>query len=260
MALTSTLGDGGAAREPEGTRSSGVLRLSGDLRGSPGTRRVGARRRGGRPGVGAGPDAPAGAGRVPATPLAHDHAPRVRPRRSSRPGLEVFSASQPGEKLVGDITYVHTWAGFLYLATVIDCHTKAVIGWSMADHMKTSLISQALDRAVGNVTIQPDCVFHSGRGAQYTSAEFHAHLARSGIRPSVGRTGVCWDNAMDESFFGALKNELVHRTTFPDHARARTAIARYIEVFYNRTRLHSALGYKTPREAQTEFESMQLTP
>lgn len=173
--------------------------------------------------------------------------------------LRDFSASQPGEKLFGDITYVHTWAGFLYLATVIDCHTKAVIGWSMADHMKTSLISQALDMAVGNVTIQPDCVFHSDRGAQYTSAEFHAHLARSGIRPSVGRTGVCWDNAMAESFFGALKNELIHRTTFPDHARARTAIARYIEVFYNRTRLHSALGYKTPREAQAEFESMQLT-
>ncbi|MEJ8632317.1 IS3 family transposase [Streptomyces sp. MS2.AVA.5] len=169
-----------------------------------------------------------------------------------------FTADAPGQKLVGDITYVHTWAGFLYLATVIDCHTKAVIGWSMADHMKTSLISDAITMAAGRTRLAADCIFHSDRGTQYTSLEFRTRLDELGIRPSVGRTGVCWDNAMAESFFGALKTELVHRTAFPTREHARRSISRYIEVFYNRKRLHSGLGYKTPAEAQEEHDSMQL--
>ncbi|MFI5979233.1 IS3 family transposase [Streptomyces sp. NPDC051452] len=169
-----------------------------------------------------------------------------------------FTADAPGQKLVGDITYVHTWAGFLYLATVIDCHTKAVIGWSMADHMKTTLISDAITMAAGRTNLAADCIFHSDRGAQYTSREFRGRLDELGIRPSVGRTGVCWDNAMAESFFGALKNELVHRTAFPTRRHARRAITRYIEVFYNRKRLHSGLGYKTPAEVDAEYETMRL--
>jgi len=118
-----------------------------------------------------------------------------------------FTAEAPGRKLVGDITYIDTWEGWLYLATVIDCHTKAVVGWAMADHMKASLVSNAIDMAALNVDISHGCIFHSDRGTQYTSAEFRAKLAEHGIRPSVGRTGVCWDNAMAESFFGAIKNE-----------------------------------------------------
>jgi transposase InsO family protein len=170
-----------------------------------------------------------------------------------------FTAEAPGRKLVGDITYIHTWAGFLYLATVIDCHTKAVVGWSMTDHMKTSLISDAIDMAAGNITLTDGCVFHSDRGSQYTSQEFRKKLDGMNIKPSVGRTGVCWDNAMAESFFGALKNELIYRTAFPTREHARRAVARYIEVFYNRKRLHSALDYKTPAEVQAEYLEMQLT-
>jgi putative transposase len=169
-----------------------------------------------------------------------------------------FTASEPGRKLVGDITYIHTWEGWLYLATVIDCHTKAVIGWAMADHMKSSLINDAIIMAAGNITLAPKCIFHSDRGTQYTSDSFRKTLQRLDLLPSVGRTGVCWDNAMAESFFGALKNELVYRTSFATRAHARRAIVRYIEVFYNRKRIHSGLDYKTPDEVYTEYLAKQV--
>ena len=165
-----------------------------------------------------------------------------------------FTAPAPGCKLVGDITYVPTWAGWLYLATVIDCHTKAVVGWSMAEHMRTDLICDAITMAATNVTFTSGAVFHSDRGTQYTSGQFAAHLKTHKLTGSMGRTGICWDNAMAESFFAALKNELVHRTTFPTREKARQAIAEYIEVFYNRQRLHSGLGYKTPLEVATEHQ------
>jgi putative transposase len=169
-----------------------------------------------------------------------------------------FTADKPGQKLVGDITYIPTWQGWLYLATVIDCHTKAVVGWSMAAHMKASLVADAVEMAAGNIAIEPGCIFHSDRGTQYTSAEFRNTLAAHEIRSSVGRTGVCWDNSLAESFFGVLKNELVHRTVFPTREHARRAIARYIEVFYNRRRLHSGLGYRTPHEVHVEYLEKQL--
>jgi transposase InsO family protein len=169
-----------------------------------------------------------------------------------------FSAAEPGRKLVGDITYIHTWEGFLFLATVIDRHTRMVVGWSMADHMRTSLIVDALDMAAGNIELKEDCIFHSDRGSQYTSAEFQQKLTGMRLRASMGRTGICWDNAAAESFFGALKNELIYRTTFPTREHARKAIARYVEVFYNRKRLHSAIDYKTPIEVLNEYEEAQL--
>ena len=165
-----------------------------------------------------------------------------------------FTATAPGCKLVGDITYIRTWTGWLYLATVIDCHTKAVVGWSMADHMRTDLVCDAITMAAGNVDLAPGAVFHSDRGTQYGSARFRAHLEAHGLTGSMGRTGVCWDNAMAESFFAALKNELVHRTVFATREKARRAIAQYIEVFYNRQRLHSGLGYKTPHEVATQYQ------
>lgn len=165
-----------------------------------------------------------------------------------------FTADQPGVKLVGDITYIRTWTGWLYLATVIDCCTKQVVGWSMATHMRTSLVCDALSMAAGRGCLQPNAIFHSDRGSQYTSGEFAVHLRALKLRGSMGRRGQCWDNAMAESFFGALKNELVYRTVFPTTAQARAAIAEYIEVFYNRTRLHSALGYQTPAEAAAEHQ------
>jgi transposase InsO family protein len=168
-----------------------------------------------------------------------------------------FTADAPGRKLVSDITYIHTWAGFLYLATVIDCHTKAVVGWATAENMKSSLITDALDMAARNIDLSDECIFHSDRGSQYTSRELRSKLRQLGLRASVGRTGVCWDNAMAESFFGALKNELVHRTSFPTRAHAHRAVVRYIEMFYNRQRLHSGLGYRTPAEVHAEYEELQ---
>jgi putative transposase len=173
---------------------------------------------------------------------------------TNRPDLLTrdFAAAAPGEKLVGDITYVRTWTGWLYLATVIDCATRKVVGWSMADHMRTALVIDALSMAAGTGRLRSGCVFHSDRGSQYTSAEFSAALAARGLRGSLGRTGVCWDNALAESFFASLKKELVHRTAFPTVAKARTAIAEYIEVFYNRQRIHSALGYRTPAQVEAD--------
>jgi transposase InsO family protein len=168
-----------------------------------------------------------------------------------------FTADAPGQKMVGDITYVPTWEGWLYLATVIDCHTKAVIGWAMDDNYKTPLISAAIEMAARNHPLDPQAIFHSDRGSNYTSAEFATTLTDLNLRQSVGRTGICYDNAMAESFFAALKNELVHRTQYPSREHARKDVARYIELRYNTNRLHSGLGYKTPYEVHTEYLNRQ---
>ena len=164
-----------------------------------------------------------------------------------------FTADAPGTKMIGDMTYVPTWEGWLFLATVIDCHTKAVVGWATDDNYKTPLISAAIDMAARNHDLAPEAIFHSDRGSNYTSSEFAVTLARHDLRQSVGRTGTCYDNAMAESFFAALKNELVHRTVFPTRAHARKHIAHYIEIRYNTQRLHSGLGYRTPQEAHDEY-------
>jgi putative transposase len=164
-----------------------------------------------------------------------------------------FTAEAPGTKMVGDITYIPTWAGWLYLATVIDCHTKEVIGWAMDNNYKTPLISTAIKMAARNHRIEPGAIFHSDRGSNYTSAEFARTLKDLNVRQSVGRTGICYDNAMAESFFATLKNERVSRTAYPTRERARADIARYIEFRYNTKRLHSGLGYKTPHQARAEY-------
>ena len=164
-----------------------------------------------------------------------------------------FSADAPGRKMVGDITYIPTWEGWVYLATVIDCATRKVAGWSMDDNYRTPLITCAIEMAARNLDLPADAVFHSDRGSNYTSAEFAASLERLGIRQSVGRTGICYDNALAESFNAALKVERVHRTAYPTRKKAKEDIARYIELRYNRTRLHSGLGYRTPQEALDEY-------
>ena len=169
-----------------------------------------------------------------------------------------FTAEAPGTKMVGDITYIPTWEGWLYLATVIDCRTKGVIGWAMGDNYKTPLISQAISMAVKNHKIAPRAIFHSDRGSNYTSAEFAKVLNGFDIRQSVGRTGICYDNAMAESFFAVLKNERVHRTQYPTRAHARKDVARYIELRYNTTRLHSGLGYRTPQEVLDEHMNSRI--
>jgi putative transposase len=166
-----------------------------------------------------------------------------------------FTAAEPGTRLVSDITYLKTGEGWLYLATVIDLATRMVVGWQLASHMRTCLVVDALQMAITGGHVQPDAIFHSDRGAQYTSTEFARFCTDNRVRTSVGRTGVCWDNAAAESFFAALKNEMYHRHNWPTRARARFAVADYIEVFYNRSRLHSTLGYRTPFEALTEFST-----
>jgi putative transposase len=165
-----------------------------------------------------------------------------------------FTAAVPGTRLVGDITYLKTGEGWLYLATVIDLATRMVVGWQTADHLRASLVVDALAMAKRHGHVRPGAVFHADRGAQYTSAEYARFCARIRVRTSVGRTGVCWDNAAAESFFATVKNEMYHRHRFDTRARARFAVAEYIEVFYNRQRLHSTLDYRTPAEALAEHQ------
>jgi putative transposase len=167
-----------------------------------------------------------------------------------------FTATAPGQRLVGDITYLRTGEGWLYLATVLDLATRMVVGWQLAGHLRTGLVTDALQMAIDGGHVAPDAIFHSDRGTQYTSAEFDAFTTRRRIRRSLGRTGVCWDNAVAESFFAALKNEMYYRQSFTTRARARFAVAEYIEVFYNRKRLHSTLGYRTPLEALTDHRAV----
>lgn len=169
-----------------------------------------------------------------------------------------FTATEPGSKMVGDITYIPTWEGWVYLATVIDCCTKAVTGWAVGDNYKTPLITAAITMAARNHRIPPGAIFHSDRGSNYTSTEFARVLKGLNIRQSVGRTGVCYDNALAESFFAVLKTERVHRTRYPTREHARRDIARYIELHYNTKRLHSGLGYKTPNEVHGEYLNGQM--
>jgi integrase, catalytic region len=167
-----------------------------------------------------------------------------------------FTARTPGLKWVGDITYIRTWVGFVYLATVLDCCTKKVIGYAMADNMRTDLVCDAIDMAVRRCPHQKNVtIFHSDRGSQYTSQQFARHLEHHKIRPSVGRTGVCWDNAWAESFNATLKNERVHRMVYPTREKAINDVASWIELTYNHTRLHSTLGYRTPNEVEHELRS-----
>ena len=166
-----------------------------------------------------------------------------------------FTASEPALKLVGDITYIATWQGWLYLATVLDCCTKKVVGYAMADHLRTSLVTAALDMANRNGHIRAGItVMHSDRGVQYTSQEYVEFAAGIGLTRSVGRTGVCYDNAWAESFNGTLKNELVHRTAYPTRNHAEVDITRWIELRYNTRRRHSALGYRTPDQAEQDWK------
>jgi putative transposase len=164
-----------------------------------------------------------------------------------------FTATAPGQKLVGDITYIYTWEGWVYLALVIDCFSRKIVGWAMADNYKTALIQEAVRMAARNLPLPAGAIFHSDRGSNYTSEEYAKTLAKLGLLQSVGRTGICFDNSLAESTNGALKVELVNREEYPTRASAEKRVARYIELFYNSRRLHSRLGYRTPQEVLNEY-------
>jgi len=158
----------------------------------------------------------------------------------------------------GDITYISTWEGWLYLATVIDLASRRVVGWAVADNLKTDLVDAALTNALTRRRPPSGLVFHADRGWQYTSAQ-HARLAAAqGVRLSTSRRGQCWDNAVAESFFATIKTELIHRQAWPTRTAARQAIFEYIEGWYNTRRRHSSLGYLSP--AAFEATSPQPVP
>ena len=158
-----------------------------------------------------------------------------------------FSAAGPDCKWLADITYVPTDQGWLYVAAVLDAFSRKIVGWSMADHLQVDLVSNALKMALQHR--QPagqQLVHHSDRGVQYASDDYQQILARHRISVSMSGRGDCYDNAMMESFWATLKTELVHQQRYPTHEEARQSIFEYIEVFYNRKRLHSSLGYLSP--------------
>ena len=148
----------------------------------------------------------------------------------------------------GDVTYIRTWEGWAYLATVIDLASRRVVGWALADHMRTDLVADALRMACIQRRPPVGVLFHSDRGSQYTSGDFAALAAELGVTLSLGRKGQCWDNAVSESWFATFKNELVYTRPWPTIAGLRTATFEFIEGWYNTRRLHSSLGYRSPAE------------
>ena len=154
---------------------------------------------------------------------------------------------------IGDISYLRTWEGWLYLATVIDAHSRRVIGWAIADHMRTDLVEDALKMAIALRCERPSqVIFHADRGTQYASDQITQFAAQNGITRSMGRTGVCWDNAMAESFFATLKTEFYYRRVWPTKAGAAHAVGAWIEDRYNRRRRHSSIGQISPVEFELQ--------
>jgi transposase InsO family protein len=158
-----------------------------------------------------------------------------------------FSATAVNTKWVSDFTYIDTAQGWLYLAIILDLFSRKVVGWAMSEHMNTALVETALQMALQTRQPDPSLLHHSDQGSQYTSAAYQSNLTDWHIQPSMSRVGNCYDNAVAESFFGTLKAECVTHQ-FATHAQARTTIFEYIEVWYNRQRLHSSLGYLSPVE------------
>lgn len=164
-----------------------------------------------------------------------------------------FTATEPNRLWYGDITYVRTAAGWCYVASVVDAFSRKVVGWAVADHMKAPLVKTALQMAVMHRRPPEGVIFHADRGSQYTSHEFVQFCKEHKIRNSVGRTGICYDNAAAEAFWATLKKEYVHLHAFADLAQLRQGVFTYIESYYNRRRLHSTIGYVTPVEFEDQY-------
>ena len=188
--------------------------------------------------------------------------PKKRGRTTIRvPGVRVcedlvdraFLAAAPNRLWVADITYLRTWEGWLYLVAVQDVFSRRIVGWSMADHMRTELATDALQMALAQRRPEPGLIWHSDQGSQFVSLAFGQQARAAGIAQSMGSKGDCFDNAVAESFFATLKRELIHGRSWPTKAELRTEVFEYIEVFFNRRRRHSTLGFLSP--AQFEQQS-----
>jgi putative transposase len=180
----------------------------------------------------------------------------TQPDRDARPAPDLvdrdFSASAPDQLWVADITYIPTWAGFLYLAVVLDAFSRRVVGWAMAAHLRTQLVLDALDMAISQRRPH-GVVHHSDQGTQYTSLAFGTRCREAGVRPSMGSVGDCYDNALCESFFATLECELLQRHRFRTHAEARMEIFWFIEAWYNPTRRHSGIDFLSPLNYERRY-------
>ncbi len=177
-----------------------------------------------------------------------------RPGRGPGPGpdeRDIAPRPGPDRRYAGDITYIMTWEGWAYLATVIDLSSRKVVGWALADHMRTELVEDALSMAFTTRRPAAGVIFHSDRGCQYTSKDFAALARANGVILSVSRKGECWDNAVAESFYATIKRELINDRAWPTRAGLHRAVFDYIEGWYNTRRLHSALGYLSPAEYES---------
>ena len=163
-----------------------------------------------------------------------------------------FVAARPNQVWLADITYIPTGEGWLYLAVILDLFTRKVVGWAMRDHMRAELTIAALTMAIQRRRPRAGLVHHSDRGSQYAAGDYRDILRTAAIVQSMSRKGNCWDNAPMESFFGTLKTELVHQREYPDRDAARRDLFAYVEAYYNRRRLHSAIGYITPEQAEAK--------
>ena len=175
-------------------------------------------------------------------PRSAEQAQTIAPNQLNRE----FTVPVPATIYVGDITYLPTGEGWLYLAVVLDLCSRAVVGWSMANHMRTELVNQALSMALYQRRPMAGLIMHTDRGSQYGADSYRQLLTQHGMQPSMSRKGNCWDNAVAESFFHTLKTELIYLEDYDTHEAAQTAVFEYIEVFYNRQRCHSANGYLAP--------------
>jgi putative transposase len=195
--------------------------------------------------------------------------PKKRGRTTIRvPGVRVaddlvkrqFKPASPNVLWFTDITYLRTWEGWLYLAAVQDAYSRRIVGWQMADHMRTELVANALQMAVARRRPDPGLIHHSDQGSQFVSLGFGQACAKAGIARSMGSTGVCWDNAVAETFFATLKKELVYRHSWPTRGELEAAIFEYIEGFYNRKRRHTKLGMLSPADYEAAPSAEPLNP
>lgn len=164
-----------------------------------------------------------------------------------------FTASAPNRVWLADITYVWTWEGWLYLAAIVDLFSRRVVGWAIAEHMRQTLVNDALQMALGRRQPQQGLLHHSDRGIQYASTDYQFALKATSITVSMSRKANCWDNSVMERFFGSLKSECTNHRVYKTREEAKADIIDYIEMFYNSKRLHSALNYVTPMQFENQF-------